>query len=147
MNTTIDDLFPSRYLKAADLKGQKRVLTISKLTSEQVDRKKEKDDTVIYFQKCTKGLVLNKTNAKKIAEIVGSKTIGDWPGKAVTLYPKMVEFAGDLVEAIRVDYPNGAAAIPLKSPAPAASAASPANENHSEPPAESVFDDSDDVPF
>ena len=109
MGTTIDDLFPSRFLKAADLKGQKRTLTISKITSEEVGKDK-KAEPIIYFQKCTKGLVLNKTNAKRIAEVLGSKALADWPGKSVALYSKMVEFAGDLVPAIRIDAASGNAA-------------------------------------
>jgi hypothetical protein len=50
---------------------------------------------------------------------VGSKVIADWPGKAVVLYPPMVEVKGKVIEVIRVDYPtaNGAAAAPLKKPA------------------------------
>jgi len=112
MSTTIDDLFPSRFLKAADLKGQRRTLIISKITSEEVGKDK-KAEPIVYFQKCTKGLVLNKTNAKRIAEVLGSKALADWPGKPVVLYPKLVEFSGDLVNAIRIDVAsgNGSAAI------------------------------------
>src|SRR5262249_6526195 len=104
--TTIDDLFPSRFLKASDLMGQRRVLTISKVTSEEIGREKTRKP-VVYFQKCSKGLPLNKTNGKKIAEVVGSKLITDWPGKQIALYPKQdVEFAGQIGPAIRVDYPT-----------------------------------------
>src|SRR5262249_19945099 len=104
--TTIDDLFPSRFLKVSDLMGQRRVLTISKITSEEIGREKTRKP-VVYFQKCTKGLPLNKTNGKKIAEVVGSKFITDWPGKQIALYPKPdVEFAGQVGPAIRVDYPT-----------------------------------------
>jgi hypothetical protein len=68
MSTTVDDLFPSRFLKAEDLKQQRRMLTISKITSEQIEKYGDnpaKIVSVVYFQKCKKGLVLNKTNAKK----------------------------------------------------------------------------------
>jgi len=122
MATTIDDLFPSRYLKAADLKGESRVVIISKIASEEVGKAKERK-TVVYFQKCTKGLILNKTNAKKIADVVGSKIIADWPGKEVILYVKPdVEFGGELGPAIRVNYPtvNGAAGADEKAAPPAA---------------------------
>jgi hypothetical protein len=104
--TSIDDLFPSRFLKVSDLKGQRRVLTISKITSEETDREKSRKP-VVYFQKCTKGLPLNKTNGKKIAEVVGSKLIMDWPSKKIGLYPKPdVEYAGQVGPAIRIDYPT-----------------------------------------
>jgi hypothetical protein len=104
--TTIHDLFPSRFLKASDLKGQRRVLTISKITSEEIGREKKRKP-VVYFQKCTKGLPLNITNGRKIAEVVGSESITDWPGKQIALYSKPdVEYAGQVGPAIRVDYPT-----------------------------------------
>jgi hypothetical protein len=120
MAISIDDLFPSRFLKAADLKGQRRTLTMSKITSEEIGKEKKKEP-VVYFQKCSKGLVLNKTNAKKIAEVTGSRTIDSWPGKAVVLYPKMIEFQGEYVNAIRVDSPtsNGTAVADETAPPPA----------------------------
>jgi hypothetical protein len=109
---TIDDFFPSRFLKASDLKGQRRVLTISKITSEEIGRDKTRKP-VVYFQKCTKGLPLNKTNGKKIAEVVGSNLITDWPGKQIALYVKPdVEYSGQVGPAIRVDYPTLNAIIP-----------------------------------
>ena len=142
MGTTIDDLFPSRYLKAADLKGQKRILTISKITSEEIGKDK-KAEPIIYFQKCKKGLVLNKTNAKRIAEVLGSKTLSDWPGKSVALYSKMVEFAGDLVPAIRIDAAssNGRAAVDEFAPPPESEEAV-FEDDAREPPGDLV----DDIP-
>jgi hypothetical protein len=125
MSITVDDLFPSPYLKAADLKGQRHVLTISKITSEEIGKEKKRRP-VLYFQKCTKGLVLNKTNARKVAEVAGSRIIDDWVGKPIALYPKMVEFAGELVEAIRIDYPTPsgppgtAATVTIHKPSPTA---------------------------
>jgi hypothetical protein len=143
MGTTIDDLFPSRYLKAADLKGQKRTLTISKITSEEVGKDK-KAEPIIYFQKCTKGLVLNKTNAKRIAEVLGSKALADWPGKSVALYSKMVEFAGDLVPAIRIDAAsgNGSAAVADELAPPPESEEAIFEDDAREPPGDLV----DDIP-
>jgi len=47
-------------------------------------------------------LVLNKTNARTIAKVVGSPRYAEWVGKRITLVRADVEFAGDMVEAIRV---------------------------------------------
>jgi len=66
---------------------------------------------------------LNKTNARKIADVVGSKVIADWPGKQVVLYVKPdVEFGGELGPAIRINYPtsNGAAGADEKAAPPGA---------------------------
>jgi hypothetical protein len=108
MGTTISDLFPSNFLKAADLKGQRRIVTIQKVTREEVGKEKKKK-AVVYFAESKKGLVLNKTNAVKIAKVTGSEDYTRWPGKKIALIPTEVEFQGDLIPAIRVTSPDGAA--------------------------------------
>ena len=77
MGTTINDLFPSRFLKAADLNGQRRIVTIKKVTREELGKGKEKK-AVVYFGEAKKGLVLNVTNARKIAAVTGSEVIDQW---------------------------------------------------------------------
>ena len=56
----INDEFPSKYLKAADLQGNVAKVQIGNVTSEQIgsDRK-----LIMYFAGKQKGMVLNKTNA------------------------------------------------------------------------------------
>ncbi len=56
---------------------------------------------VLYFNKAQKGLVLNKTNARVIADAYGDDT-ANWEGKAVEVYPTQVEFKGKLVDGIRL---------------------------------------------
>ena len=99
----INDAFPSKYLKAADLKGKPVALTIKETKSENVG-----DDLklVVYFKGTDKGLVLNKTNAKSFALVTGSADTDDWSGKKITLYPTKVEFQGSRVPAIRVEEPD-----------------------------------------
>jgi len=107
MGTSIHDLFPSNFLKAADLKGQRRTVTITKITREEVGKGKERK-AVVYFVGVKKGLVLNKTNAVKIAKVTGSEDYTQWPGKKIVLVETEVEFKGDLTPAIRVTSPDGA---------------------------------------
>ena len=97
----ISDAFPSNYLKASDLKGAQVVVTIDRVEFEEVGRDKE-EKPVIYFTGKTKGVVLNKTNARKITEITGSAITEEWRGHAVVLYPTETEFAGETVECIRI---------------------------------------------
>src|SRR5262245_28723417 len=111
--TTINDLFPSRFLKASDLKCQRRTVTIAKITREEVGKGKEKK-AVVYFAGVKKGLILNKTNATKIAKVLGSEAIDQWVGKKITLFSAEVEFAGDLMAAIRVMSPNGVESAPVE---------------------------------
>jgi len=96
-----DAAFPSKYLKAGDLGESGAVVTISRMAVEPVGQNKE-IKPVLYFAGKEKGMVLNKTNAKKIASLVGSADMDDWTGKTIRLYASETEFNGDTVECIRV---------------------------------------------
>jgi hypothetical protein len=97
----IDSAFPSTYLKASDLGDNQPVVTIDRVEVEPVGRDKEMKP-VIYFKGKEKGVVLNKTNSRKIAELTGSKDTDDWGGCQIRLYATETEFGGEMVECIRV---------------------------------------------
>lgn len=113
----INSAFPSNYIKASDLNESAVVVTIREIKIEQVGRDKD-TKLVAYFQGKEKGLVLNKTNARKIAEITGSQDTDDWPGSQIMIYPTETEFAGETVECIRVKAPSAAKkkAVPVAQP-------------------------------
>jgi hypothetical protein len=94
----INDIYQSDSLKAADLKGREHTLCIA-----TVESKKFNDGAklVITFQNAKKSFVVNRTNAKRIAFTHGTNTDG-WAGKEIVLYPDLVEYQGQTVEAIRV---------------------------------------------
>src|SRR5688572_25965753 len=102
----INDAFPSKYIKASDLRGSQPVVVIDHVAFEQVGRDKD-TKPVVYFRGKEKGLICNKTNANKIVGIVGSSDTDDWPGHSIRLYATEVEFNGDTVEAIRVKPAGG----------------------------------------
>ena len=112
----INDAFPSNYLKASDLKGNQAVVTIDRVEFEAVGRDKEMK-AVIYFIGKNKGVILNKTNARKIIEISGSALTEEWHGTAVVLYPTETEFGGETVECIRIK-PVNKAKMQRMTPAP-----------------------------
>jgi hypothetical protein len=97
----IGDVFPSNYLKASDLNGSVVPVTIDHVAVEAVGRDEEKRP-VLYFVGKSKGVVLNRTNAKKIAEIVGTEEMDDWSGARIALFSAMVEYQGKSVESIRI---------------------------------------------
>lgn len=97
------EMYPSRWMAAADLLDQDLTLTIDRIET-QVIKDFDGGDTekwVLFFREEDKGLVLNKTNTKVIAGLYGDET-EDWRGQRVTLYPTWVDFQGRSVEAIRV---------------------------------------------
>ena len=98
----ISAAFPSQYLKCADLNGKPCPLTIRTCVSEELGQGNDKEQKpVLYFEKAQKGLVLNKTNATVIADAYGDDT-DNWTGKAVEIYPTVVDFKGKLVDGIRL---------------------------------------------
>jgi hypothetical protein len=98
----ISQLFPSKYVRAADLNGKTVTLTIAKLVLEELGHGAEKErKPVLYFQKATKGLVLNRTNAMTIAALYGDES-DEWPGKRISIYPTRIRAFGAMQDTIRV---------------------------------------------
>lgn len=106
----IDDAFPSKYLKASDLHGGAVKLTIADVKWETIGDERK---LIVYFNGTDKGLVLNKTNANRIAFMHG-KDYDTWGGKVIEAYQDMVEMQGRTVEAVRVRPPSK----PAQQPAP-----------------------------
>jgi hypothetical protein len=148
----IGDAFPSKFLKASDLKGKPAKVTISKVVFEPVGQTKEMK-AVVYFKGAQKGLVLNKTNSNRIVAIIGSPITEEWPGHPITIYPTDTEYQGESVECIRVKTVPGQAAVIQgmdKSPAKRRVAAPEPDAFEEASEVEdntSAFDDDDSVPF
>jgi hypothetical protein len=122
----INDAFPSKYLRASDLRGTQPIVTIDHVNFEEVGRTKDRK-LVVYFVGKEKGLVCNKTNGTKIAQLLGESDTDNWHGGKIRLYSTEVEFSGDTVEAIRVKAAgNGAAQQRLAPPPPPEDAGEPA---------------------
>jgi len=97
----IQESFPSKYLKAADLKGRTVVVTIDRVEMEPVGQSRDMKP-VIYFAGKEKGMVLNKTNANKIMQITASPVTEEWIGHRIALYPTETSYQGDQVDCVRV---------------------------------------------
>jgi hypothetical protein len=95
---SINDLYPSTYLKAADLKGKTVKAVIDRLEVEEVG---DGNKPVLYFEGKDRGIVLNKTNALTLQEAYGDET-DDWTGKGVELFSEKVAFEGRRVDGLRV---------------------------------------------
>jgi replicative superfamily II helicase len=98
MGYNLSDVYPSNYLKAADLEGKTVMAEIVEITLEKVGTDEK---LVAFFKNQDKGLVLNKTNSNNIALVYGMDTDG-WIGGTIQMYPTMVDFQGRSMEAIRV---------------------------------------------
>jgi len=93
------DVFPGRFLRAADLDGKTPVVTIESSKLEVVGAGQK---LVIYFVGKAKGLVVNRTNFETIAAVTGLEDTDDWPGHKIKLITTIVDYQGRRVLAIRV---------------------------------------------
>jgi hypothetical protein len=88
-----DDLYGSKYLSAADLKDDEPRLKIGKVAVAEL---RDKSGTtrrkyVVFFEGVDKGLVINKTNARRLAEAYGKQST-KWIGQIVQLYSEETDF-------------------------------------------------------
>jgi F0F1-type ATP synthase alpha subunit len=79
---SIKKLFPSKYLKPDNI-NDGDVVVIEKVVVEKVGMDQE-EKPVIYFREHAKGVILNITNAKAIAQVFGDEE-STWPGKKLVL--------------------------------------------------------------
>lgn len=106
----INEQFPSKYLKAADLQGRNVTVKMGRVEQEDINGDKK---LILYFQGKERGVVLNKTNANNIASLYGGET-EDWYGKEITLVEAMVDYQGKSVPAIRMRAPPRRQAAPQR---------------------------------
>src|SRR6516225_4070672 len=111
------DFDKSKYLKAEDLKAEKK-FRIKEVTVEVVGETKEKK-LVVWFTNDERGLVLNKTNNRTIRGAFGDDTKA-WEKMIIVIFPTMVDMRGKLTPGLRVRIP------PPKAAATAAIAPKPA---------------------
>ncbi len=97
----LNDMYPSNYLKSADVGKSRPIVTIQDVKMEKLG-----DDTkpVMYFQGKDKAMVLNKTNANTIAYHYGEDT-DMWRGRPLELRVELVQGPSGMVEGLRVSVP------------------------------------------
>jgi hypothetical protein len=99
----INDLMPSKYLKTSDFREPK-VVTVKELKKANVARQDQEPEYkfIAFFEEVEKGLVLNKTNIKRLGKYLGDDT-DDWPGGKVEIYvDENVTYGSDIVEGLRI---------------------------------------------
>ena len=105
----MNDAFPSNYVKAEDVEGNDVTVTIAKLTLESMKNNdgREEQKPVLHFSDYSKQMVVNATNWKRIAQIVGNEDSDFWAGKKITLTTEIVDAFGQMKPAVRVKLVSG----------------------------------------
>jgi hypothetical protein len=101
-----DDLWPSKYLKAADF-PEPRVLKIKHARLETLkNRGGEEQKLVVTFDGEDKTMPLNRTNFDSICDVTNEYDSDSWKGHAIELYATMTQLRGEEVECIRIRAPG-----------------------------------------
>jgi hypothetical protein len=120
---TVSEIFPSKWLKAEDLRGRTVRVHVESAQIEPIRNPRtnqEEPKIVIRFHGKQKSLILNKTQAFALAAATGEEEITRWRGHEVTLSPSV---APNKMATIQIGKPEQK---PQSTPAPAAAA--PADE-------------------
>ncbi len=86
---TVSELYPPKWVKAADLGGRAVSVKIAEVVVEsfRLPDGTHRASAVLAFEGKTKRLILNKTQCKQLVEITGSERFEEWVGKTVALAP------------------------------------------------------------
>ena len=114
------DFDKSRFLKAADIDGERkfRIKSVTRRGGRHGADKEKK--LVVWFTNDERGLVLNKTNNRTLRGAFGDAVDG-WVGRVIVVFSTEADLRGKMVPALRVRIPppkqtagNGDAAAPCK---------------------------------
>jgi hypothetical protein len=103
----INDLIPSRYLKAHELQGRSPIVTIDRVAAEVTGRKRE-TKPVVYFVGKAKGMLINRTLATAITQIAGSPLTENWRGVKVQLIATTATYGDQSYPVVRIQAPTAA---------------------------------------
>lgn len=94
----VSDLFPTKYLRGADLAGHAVTVTIELILLESFYDQESKSPVkkpVLYFTGKSKGLILNKSLAYKLASFLGEDMDG-WRGRQIVIFTEKRSVYGDV---------------------------------------------------
>jgi hypothetical protein len=149
--------FPSNYLKKEDC-GNGIIVTVKDIRVEDVGGNGDPQDSkpVVHFHESDKGMVINRTNAEIMTQVMGTDDTDGWIGKQIVLYNEPnIWFGSKQTGGIRVRPATGQPAPQVPGQAPSVStsvvppgtpqAAPPTFKSAPAPAGNPAFDD--DIPF
>jgi hypothetical protein len=109
----IMEAFPAKFLTAEQIGDATPVVIVEKVEMDETPEGELRP--AVYFVGKKSALMLNKTNARTLAEFLGDDTDG-WPGQRVQLFTIATEFQGKAVRGLRVRQPIARAVPPPPPP-------------------------------
>jgi hypothetical protein len=117
---TRDEIFPSKRLKASDLKGKPHTVEIESAPYEALKGLdgKETQKIVLHFKNAEKTLPLNAANFDATCHATGCSDTEDWPGQRIELYPTKTHPWEDNSWTARIRPPSASRRVPAAPPPP-----------------------------
>jgi hypothetical protein len=98
----VDDMFPTAYMKAGELGGNKPTYTIKHIEARAFEGDKGKQwKGIATVEEIEQQWTINKTNMLCIKAMFG-ELVPAWYGKRITLFPTKDRFGREIVDCIRV---------------------------------------------
>jgi hypothetical protein len=148
----LDDMYPSKYLSSGDAKAAPGGVIVDTIVSikmeEMTSPRGQKQFKPVTYLLNNKPMVLNKTNATRLANFLGSKNSDDWLQARVTIGVEQVQsIGGGLTDGIRFQgarKPMQHTAAPAPQSKPQQPATPPSNGGGSAAPDQRLNPDIDD---
>lgn len=131
---SVNDAFPSEWLKPADLQGRAHTVTIKAYEQGEYMGKPQH---ILHFYETKKKLGLNKGTATAIAELLGESEMTKWADKKITIFHNREKLQGEWKDVIRVQMTS-----PINEQLHA-----PQGSSFGAPASPPVSNNPDDVPF
>lgn len=101
----VSETYPSTYLNAADLQGQRVQVQIQTVDIEEVsdfrDKNVKRKRLMLGFVGKTKKMLLGSQNANRLADVFGDDA-GSWVGKSIELWAERQLVAGAMKDVLVV---------------------------------------------
>lgn len=100
----VKDMYPKKHLTPADLGKNSVNITIERINQVEVfDQKLNRTKKVwaMFFKGKNKYMIMNQTNANKLAEIFDSDDSDDWVGNKIVIYVDNITVGGQPKKALR----------------------------------------------
>ena len=97
----LSDVYPSKYIRAEDLAGRPPITAT--IECAEVVTIGDERKVVAHFIGASRGLVLNRTNARACSEICGSDDTDNWCGARIKIVPIRVNYQGRMVASLRIE--------------------------------------------
>ena len=100
--------YAGQYVTSVEI-DRPLTVRIASLTTETVESwqkgSKPKECLIMHFEGKDRGIVINKTNFKRLADLFGWDT-DDWVGQEVTIETAKVKAFGRIIDSIEIRKPN-----------------------------------------